>query len=50
MGTSVTGKTGPQFLAKNTVDVVLTDIKMPIMDGIELIRRLKVGYEAALSF
>ena len=47
IGTFSNGKQALNFLAKNTVDVVLTDIKMPIMDGIELIRRLKeMEYEA----
>lgn len=29
------------YLDKNIVDLVLTDLKMPVMDGVELIKRIK---------
>lgn len=35
-----------EFCSTNPVDLVVTDIKMPIMDGIELIKALKVSYPA----
>lgn len=30
-----------EYLDKNVVDLVLTDLKMPVMDGVELIKRIK---------
>ena len=30
-----------EYLDKNIVDLVLTDLKMPVMDGVELIKRIK---------
>ena len=33
-------------LAETTFDVVVTDIDMPVMDGIELAKKIKAGYEA----
>lgn len=30
-----------EYLEKNIVDLVLTDLKMPVMDGVELIKRIK---------
>lgn len=35
------GEQALQYLKKNDIDVIITDIKMPIMDGIELIRAVK---------
>lgn len=35
------GKEALEYLIKNRVDILLTDIKMPFMDGIELIENLK---------
>jgi two-component system response regulator YesN len=35
------GKEACEFAGANPVDIILTDIKMPIMDGIELIQKLK---------
>ena len=39
------GKEALELLAKNEIDLVMTDLKMPDMDGIELIRRVKLAYE-----
>ena len=41
IGNAANGKGVLSILEKNHVDVVLTDIKMPIMDGIELIEKLQ---------
>jgi len=46
--TSVTAEDGLDALEKLTdhhFDIVITDLKMPRMDGIELIKRIKVGFE-----
>lgn len=40
-GTAADGEEALQIYARETPDLVITDIKMPHMDGIELIRRLK---------
>lgn len=33
----------------NSVDIILTDLKMPVMDGIELIRQLQaIAFEGAV--
>ena len=41
IGTFANGKQALNFMMQNSVDVVLTDIRMPVMDGIELIRKMK---------
>lgn len=38
------GKDALEVLAKEHVDLVLTDIKMPVMDGIELCRHINESY------
>jgi two-component system cell cycle response regulator len=46
--TSVTAEDGLDALEKLTdhhFDIVITDLRMPRMDGIELIKRIKVGFE-----
>lgn len=35
------GQQGLDALARNAVDVVITDINMPVMDGFEFIRRMR---------
>ncbi|MBL8027780.1 MAG: response regulator [Fibrobacteres bacterium] len=35
------GKEGLEVLSKEKVDVALTDINMPVMDGLEMIRLIK---------
>ncbi len=35
------GSEALQYIEKNDVDILLTDIRMPAMDGLELIRRVK---------
>lgn len=41
VGTAWNGVEGFEFIQKNKVDIVLTDIKMPVMDGLELISKIK---------
>ena len=40
-GEAVNGKEALDFFEKNPVDVILTDIKMPVMDGLELTRKIR---------
>ena len=40
-GEAGNGKEAYDFFEKNPVDLILTDIKMPVMDGLELIRKVK---------
>lgn len=39
------GQEALDFLSSNTVDLILTDLNMPVMDGIELVHRLKASEE-----
>ena len=41
VGTAWNGREGYQKAMEFMPDIVLTDIKMPVMDGIELIRKLE---------
>ena len=43
------GQMGLEVLAGETVDIVITDINMPVMDGIEFIRQVRArGTHASL--
>jgi len=42
--TANNGKEALELMEKEIPDVVITDIKMPVMDGIELIRNIKYKY------
>lgn len=44
VGEAVHGAAALEFLKENTVDVVVTDMSMPVMNGIELTRALKEQY------
>lgn len=44
-GTAWNGAEGFEFIQKNKVDIVLTDIKMPVMDGLELICKIKENFQ-----
>ena len=41
VGTSINGKDGYELALKLKPNVILTDIKMPVMDGIELTKKIK---------
>jgi DNA-binding NtrC family response regulator len=41
------GVSALKVLAQETVDIVLTDMKMPQMDGFELLKRVKAQYRNA---
>lgn len=41
VGTAYNGENALEFLQRESVDIVFTDIKMPHMDGIELVKRVK---------
>lgn len=43
-GTCTNGLMALQWLESNPVDIILSDLKMPIMDGIELSGRIKDSY------
>lgn len=42
--TAKSGMEGLKMLEKEPFDIVLADIKMPDMDGIEVLRRIKEGW------
>lgn len=41
------GREALSILAENWVDVVLADINMPVMDGVEMLRRIRAAEETA---
>ena len=41
IGTAVNGVEAYSYVKKHKPDVVITDIRMPDMDGLELVRRVK---------
>lgn len=44
IGTAQTGKQAYELITELTPDVVITDIKMPVMDGIELLTKVREHY------
>lgn len=44
IGQAPNGKKALEFIKDQTVDVILTDIKMPVMDGLELSRSIHAAY------
>lgn len=48
VGEAVHGAAALEFLKENTADVVVTDMSMPVMNGIELTRALKEQYPEIL--
>jgi Response regulator containing CheY-like receiver domain and AraC-type DNA-binding domain len=43
-GEAIHGKQAMEFLKKNKVDIVLTDMSMPLMNGVELTKNIKKEY------
>lgn len=41
IGEAINGKDALEFLNKNSVDIILTDLRMPVMDGLSLIKSSK---------
>lgn len=41
---AINGKRALEFLEKEEVDIIFTDIKMPVMDGLELAKNIKEKY------
>ncbi|MCS7458589.1 response regulator [Paenibacillus doosanensis] len=46
VGEASNGKTALQWLESHEVDILITDIAMPVMDGLELMRRARAAYPA----
>ena len=46
VSTAASGRKGLELLASGGIDLVLTDIIMPELDGIEAIRRIRTEYPA----
>jgi len=44
MATAINGKKAIEELEKQKIDVVFTDIRMPVMDGLELAEHIKTNY------
>ncbi len=42
VGEAINGENAYNFLSSHEVDLVITDIKMPVMDGLDLIRKVRV--------
>lgn len=47
IGEGINGKEGLKFIEEFSPDLVITDIRMPVMDGLEM---LKTAEEAGLKF
>ena len=48
-GTASNGVEAMEFLKKNTVHAIITDLQMPLMDGVSLIRKLRQqGFEGPI--
>ncbi len=43
--TAGNGEEALEILKKNRIEVVISDIKMPVMDGIELLKRIRKDYQ-----
>ena len=47
LGEAENGQTGRELILRDKPDIVITDIKMPVMDGLEMIRSVKKEYDRA---
>ena len=45
---AATGQDGLSLLGRETVDLVFLDIKMPGMDGLEVLQRIKAANETSI--
>jgi len=45
IATCSNGHQALEYIEKNIVNLVVTDLKMPVMDGVELIKRIKERYD-----
>jgi DNA-binding NtrC family response regulator len=45
---AASGKEGLDFLEKETFDIILLDLKMPDMDGIEILKKVKERWPSTL--
>lgn len=51
VGTAANGQIALELIKNNKVDILITDIKMPIMDGIELLREIEIlGLDIIIIF
>ena len=50
VGEAIHGKQALEILEKESVQVVLTDMEMPIMDGVELTKQIKSRYPDTIVF
>lgn len=48
LGGAVNGKEAISFLEREEIDIVLTDITMPLMNGIELISHIRQNFKNLL--
>ena len=44
VSTAANGKEALELLKNYNADIVITDMKMPVMDGIQLLKRIKAGH------
>ena len=50
IGKAINGKEALDFIGQNIPDILLTDLSMPEMDGIELVKRVKAEFPEIKEF